>query len=432
MIVAIAVLLIVITLAAAAISAAVQTNQVTRRDANYKNALEAAEAGLQVALYRLNTAGLSSDSQCFGDAVEQNPDNGIWCTSSTYTLGNGSTYQYDMSEALGPTQTCAGLPLAANDVDQRCITSAGTSNGVTARSQIRAGAFAATPLFLVPGVTALTGATLSGSAVVAGSVASNGKISASGSASESGIVLGPAGTFSNKSNAPAPPVTNLPAPIVLAPVNTGSSATSNDNGRIVNGLANPAVVPYDQASGGGVTYNASTRTLTLSGGGTSLTLGGAVYNFCELDLSGGSTLSIAPGASPAIYIDSPSDTGSGCPSNTGNLTVSGGSNIINPSLNPLSLQMYVYGLNNGSGTVTLSGSSAMYGTVYAPQSNVTLSGSGTVTGGIVGRTVTISGAGAAWDPRAGTLKATPTGTYYRTAWAQCSPAPTTSDPGSGC
>jgi hypothetical protein len=113
--------------------------------------------------------------------------------------------------------------------------------------------------------------------------------------------------------------------------------------------------------------------------------------------------------------------------------VTGGGSFSNPSSNPLSLQVYVYGLNNDRSTVQVSGGSNIAMVLYAPQSVITLSGQGTLVGGMVGYNVTVSGGGVAQDSRIGSLQATTTGIFYRTAWAQCTPAPSVStDPGSGC
>ena len=68
MIVAIIVLMITSLLAAVAVAVAVQTNGSSQRDVAKKNALEAAEAGLQVAVYRLNMLR-PDDTHCVGDAV---------------------------------------------------------------------------------------------------------------------------------------------------------------------------------------------------------------------------------------------------------------------------------------------------------------------------------------------------------------------------
>ena len=59
---AITVLLVVTMLATVTVATAVQTNTSTRHDFNYKNASEAAEAGLQIAIYRLNMLNPSSSA----------------------------------------------------------------------------------------------------------------------------------------------------------------------------------------------------------------------------------------------------------------------------------------------------------------------------------------------------------------------------------
>jgi hypothetical protein len=444
MTIAVIVLMVVTTLASAVVAIAVQTNGSTRRDANHKSALEAAEAGLQIALYRLNMLQPGT-LLCVGD-IAKLPDSTGWCASSAYTLGNGSTYQYWTTPIEGSSSPCVGLQFVSTDVAQRCITAVGTSNGVAARSQIRVVAFAAQPLFPIGGAVGLISVSLSGSATVTGIAGSNGAITSSGSSNAGAINLGPNGSFTSSSSVSSGTVTKLSSPIVLDAVDPGTSnqgslancparqqagyPACNDDYRIANGLASPPVTPYDQSSAG-VTFTASTRTLTLSN--ASLTLGGGLYNFCNLTASGTSTITVAPTAQTEIFIDSPDDPNSGCPSGSGSLNLSGSSTFVNQSLNPLALQIYVYGFNNGTNKVTLSGSSAMYGVLYAPQSQVTLSGTGRVYGGVAGRTLTISGSGLTWDNRVGTLQATTTGLYYRAAWAQCTPTPTVStDPGSGC
>lgn len=443
MLVALMVLIVVSLLATAAIATAVQTNNSTDRDANYKNALEAAEAGLQIAVYRLNMLAPTPTS-CLGDTIVTSVPASGWCQSSVTTLGNGSTYQYWTTPIVSTSFTCVGEPLldsetdgqVSDDVAQRCVTAVGTADGVTARSQIRTAAFTAEQLLPVAGVTGLNDVTESGNAKVNGSSGSNGTVAMSGNASSVGVDLGPAGNYTHSGNSSGGPVTTLSSPIVLSPVSPGNSATTNENSRISNGIYNAdnpnatPEVPYDQASSQGVTYTASTRTLSISGNG-SLTLGGGLYNFCELDMSGNASLAIAAGVEAEIFVDSPDDPNSGCPSGTGNVNLSG-NGTVNPSENPLALQLYVYGLNDGNGTATISGNGNFYGVLYAPNSQVTISGNGIISGGLAGRTVTISGNGFNWDSRAGTLQASSTGLYFRTAWAQCTPAYTTSAPGANC
>lgn len=448
LIVAIVVLLVVTLLATVTVATAVQTNLSTRRDAAYKDAAEAAEAGLQVAVYRLNMLNPST-SQCVGDAVASPGTNG-WCQSSTTSLGNGTSYQYYTTAVMGSGSTCIGVTITSGDVAQRCVTAVGSApfqgGTVTARSQIRIGSFVATPLFPDAGVIGLKQVNMNGNAAVTGAAASNVSVSQTGNANSSGIILGPAATYTHSGKASGGTITKLTSPIVLDPVDPGTSNQTslancpdrqaagdpacNDNYRIVNGLASPKVTPYDQSSGN-ITYNATTRVLTMSGQ-ASLTLGGGLYNFCEVDMSGGSTITLAAGVMTEIFIDSPDDLGSGCASGTGSLNMTGGSSWINSSQNPLAMQIYVYGLNNGTATVNLTGNANMYGVVYAPQSQVNLSGNGILVGGLAGLNVTISGNGFNWDGRSQTIQATTAGIYYRTGWSQCAPKPSTSDPGSAC
>jgi hypothetical protein len=441
MVVAVIALLVVSVLAATAVAIGVQTNTSTRRDANKKNSLEAAEAGLQVALYRLNMLNLSS-TLCLGDSPTTAPTSG-WCTSSVYTLGNGSTYQFYTTPILPSGldvqgKPCVGMQILDTTVTQRCVMAVGTSNGVTSRSEVRVTAYKATPLFPVAGVTGLLSVTLSGNGAVTGATGSNGPISLSGNASSNGIVLGPAGTYSHSGNASGGTLTNLQAPIVLDPVNPGTSGQSslancparqsagypacNDNYRITSGL---------DTSSGNVTYTASTRTLSMSGN-SSLTLGGGIYNFCQITASGNSTITISSATTAEIFIDSPDDPNSSCPSGTGNMSLSGNFAWVNQSNNPLNLQLYVYGLNDGSSSISMSGNSNFTGVIYAPQSSITMSGNGQTDGAIAGRRVTLSGNGFNYDSRTATLQATTTGVYFRSAWAQCTPTWTGTDPSSGC
>jgi Tfp pilus assembly protein PilX len=436
MIVAICVLLVVSLLMAAAVAIGVQTVGSSRRDSYRKSALEAAEAGLQIASYRLNMLdpanASSQNTKCVGDAVAS-PDSTGTCASSVTTLGNGSSYQYWTTPVLGAGNTCVGLTLtSASSLAQRCVTAVGTSNGISARSQIRVAAFTAAPLFPVAGVTGLKSVSLDGGAVVHGSGASNVTVSAVGNSTATGNVLGPAGVATTTGNASLGATTRLTNPLVLDPVAPGNSVTVNNDSRITNGLASPVLSPYDQASGN-VSWNPSTRSLSLSGQNSSLTLGGAVYNFCSLSVSGNANITLAPGTSAEVIIDSPDDPGSGCPAGSGTFSLSGQATWTNVSANPLNLEIFVYGNNDGSNKVTFVGNAAFYGLLYAPLSTVDISGNGGFTGAISGANVALHGNAFNYSSSASIPQGSTNGAYYRSAWAQCSPtAPTASQPGSGC
>lgn len=274
------IMLIVSGLVAASISGALSTNSSSRRDANAKAALQAAEASLGVAAYRLNM--LQPDaSHCVGSVVAS-PTSG-YCQSGSETMGNGASYVYYMSPALGSTGTCVGLALSSQmALTQRCITAVGTANGVSERAQIRVAAFAAVPLFPYNGIIGLNGVTVANNAVVNAYVASNKVITEQNNASMTGYVLGPGGSIAVSNNATPGTGTQLTpqqGPIVLQAVDPGNTATTNSDYRIANYLANPAnpATPYDRATN--VAFDAATRVLTVSNN-ASLTLGGGAYNFC--------------------------------------------------------------------------------------------------------------------------------------------------------
>jgi hypothetical protein len=450
MVIAMIVLMITGMLVAVAVSTAVQTNGSTRRDANKKNALEAAEAGLQIANYRLNMLR-PDDAHCVGDAVASADSTGS-CASSSYTLGNGSTYQYYTTPALGSTGTCVGLALTSStNISQRCITAVGTTNGTVGRSQIRVAAFGAVPLFPVSGITGLNGITNSNNARIGGWEASNGAIQASNNVNITGSVeLGPKGTYSYSNGASNPSKVNLTSPIVLGPVAPGTSnqtslanclgrvTACNDDYRITNYLNNPGhpPSPYDPSTG--VTFNASTRMLSMSNN-ASLTLGGGIYNFCGLSAANNVTIALASGVKAEIIIDSPDDPGSGCPTvsqngASGTLNIANNATWSNPTGDPTALQIYVYGWNNMKNVVNFSNNSAFWGVLYAPLSTINLSNNATFNGAISGNVVSLSNNFSYnWNASAGTLQASSTGLYYRTAWAQCTPtSPSTTNPGASC
>jgi uncharacterized repeat protein (TIGR01451 family) len=123
---------------------------------------------------------------------------------------------------------------------------------------------------------------------------------------------------------------------------------------------------------GAFTYDATRGNLTVGGGNTA-TLAAGTYCFNNVTVSGGSTLRF---------------TGQVVINVTGKFVDSGGS-LQNTSLIPLNLQVSSsYTGNNG---VTVSGASATYITIYAPGTDVTITGGGPFYGALVGKTLTISG-----------------------------------------
>src|SRR6266581_281540 len=129
----------------------------------------------------------------------------------------------------------------------------------------------------------------------------------------------------------------------------------------------------------GITYNAATGVLTVSGGkNLTLTPPPSQYYFSSLTLSGGSTLTInSAGQHVDIYIEN-------------KLDLSGGG-IINTAATQTALGIWACGTPASPQGWTLSGGSGAYFSVYAPNHDITVSGSGDLYGAIVGRSLNSSG-----------------------------------------
>lgn len=427
-------LTLVTVLAAGVAAGAVRLSDESNRDRDHKRALAVAEAGLRAATYRLNKLGPSSGS-CVTD-VATAPADGE-CPPFTEDVGNGASYTYRVSPVLGLNDRCAGLSVErtvqdALVIDQRCVTARAQANGVARRLQARVAALAGRPLLPVPGILGLDGVTTVNSADIAGDVGSNALIKLGNSSTVTGNLAISASAPNPEigdSSVTGPVVRRTPAegPWVLAPVDPGTSATVNDNGRITSGL--------DPSSK--VTYTASTRQLTM-GNSSSLTLGGGTYNFCGIGFTNSGHLFVAPGAKVRIFIDSPDRPDSGCPAGTGTITASNSAEI-NAAGPAESLQIYVYGRTSsgsGNGLIEFKNSVKMQAVLHAPQSSVVFKNSAEFTGAINATTVAFENSVdfsypaslASADLRARTLAV-----YYRTGWTECPPQPSDpADPESGC
>lgn len=461
------VLFVVGLLGAAAVAVSVRTSSSTTRDEHSKAALEAAEAGLRVATYRLNVLGPASEECLAATTLVSKPTSeATQCASGKETLGNGGSYEYWTTSELKTGSTCVGIVMQAAElertkgegVEQRCVTSLGTVNGITARVEARVSSFTARPIFPIPAMIARERLVMEGNGTVKGAVASNGKISSSGKAKQEGsCILGPSGTFERVSGSgTCEAVTQRTAEegkFVVAAIQPGESAKPspelkcaeqpepkyNCNFLIENGINNAiagkeVVTPADGISAKGkgeqISYEKTNRELSLKGG--SWTLNGYIYNFCNFTASGNPTINVNPGIKAVIFIEAPEteEPGSGCPAGSGKFEFTG--TIYNPSGDPTALQIYVY----GKGPVKYSGNANTSLVLDAPNATVELGGNGTITGGIIGNEIKTTGNFSfEWDEEVKKLKAGPAGattSYYRTAWAQCTPTVTSSSPMSDC
>jgi Tfp pilus assembly protein PilX len=425
--VAISILLIVSIMVTVASSVAISLNSAANRDSNTKRALEAAEAGLQIASYRINMLSPSNDKCVTNAAV---PPNSGQCPGWTQSLGNDAQFTFYTTTALSSTDTCAGMRVqATSQLVQRCVTSIGTAVGATRRVQVRVAAYNGN-VFPLPGILATSSVTIGNNAHIDGTLGTNGTLTVGSNVTgDVDAELGPSGTKTGVSDDQTTYRNTQQGPFVLSPYDYGNSATNNDNQRIVNGT--------DVSSG--VTYTAATRMLNMGSG--SITLGGGstgTYNFCGM-YGSGATITVAAGARIKILIDSPDRAGSGCPSRASNsksgvLDFDGGVTFNNASQDPTGLQLYVWGYDDGTNTISIRNNADFYGTLYAPNSSLVLKNNADFYGAFAVKSFTAqNNFNFYFDPRVALIEGRSVGIYYRTAWRECPPAPTNpSDPKSGC
>ena len=193
-----------------------------------------------------------------------------------------------------------------------------------------------------------------------GDLVADGSLSIGGSAVVNGDVKG--GSVSSGGGAT---VTGSISPVRRAlsfpPVDTSEVELVNDNDLLPEyEQGNNLVSPLD-----------GNRNFSISSG-LSYEIPPGTYYFNDLSLSGQASLNIS--GPTTIYL-------------TGDLDTSGG-DVINSSQDPNSFRILMTG-----GTAVINASIDWYGLLYAPNSEVTVNGSGDVYGAIVGADVEFSGTG---------------------------------------
>jgi Tfp pilus assembly protein PilX len=442
---AIMVLLVLTLLTGAAIAVSTQTSTSTTRDTNVKAALEAAEAGLQVASYRLSQLK-PTEVECITGSAAEKPSGSTYCVpSSAEPLGNSVTFQYWTSLPLAAGAKCAGRIVASKaGVTQRCITSEGKVDGVSQRLATRVESAAGEPLFPVKGFVGLEEIKVEGSVSVPAIVASNGKIIGGGSANfERGFELCPEkpGTFTptpgKERNASGVKIGGIGGMEANPPLEKTRSAGPPSCPITASYPASHATVKVNEDSRigtldkleGTFTWSEAKHELTLGANGK-LTLTGSKYYFCNIKVSSSSKLIIPVGAEVEIFIDSPSDPESTtkCEPGTGTFeTGKGEFKIENLGKNPGALLITLY----GPGPFLVSNGAALEASIYAPEAEVTLKGGSGFRGGIVGKTIhLLNGTGIdEWSEEANKWTNGKPSPYARQAWEQCTPG---SGPSEGC
>ncbi|HWE98154.1 MAG TPA: pilus assembly protein TadG-related protein [Tepidisphaeraceae bacterium] len=304
-----------------------------------------------------NAVAVAVANSADGTAVVVDPTNdvvfGTWdYTAHTFTVLSGAA----RSNANAVRVTC-GRTTAKSDAVKLSF------GGFVGRPTVDVTASATAAVPTPHGIVGLNGITMSGTAYTdsydasvaayaAGSAGNLGSIS-----SNSNIALATASVHGSALAGIGDSVSggtvigtrgSVTTPLVGPAVSVGNYATTNDNAN--------------------VTAYMSSGSFSI-GGSTAATMPGGNYYFKDFLMSGTSTLTIT--GPVTIYV-------------TGQVNLSGSVNT--PSNLPSSLKLEVASTQD----VVLSGSTKFFMDVYAPQSAVTVSGTGGLFGSVVGSTLSLS------------------------------------------
>jgi hypothetical protein len=421
-------LTVIAALAALVAAQGISASGQTRRDSSVKRAVASADAGLNAAIYRLNKL-TPNELACVVvgattlEVEPVQPDG--WCRAQTEELGDGASFSYRISG--GQLALVNGQELL-----QRKVVSTGTVNGVMRRAKTVVGSSTGKTLFGGNVIISNDDLTLSNNTRVVGNVASNGNISLQGSTQVCGhATYGPGKEFTAAGpGLQCPGFSNSAAeqPFVLNPVDQGSAATVNDNGRI--GVQDPFLPSIPSI------WNPATRVLQLKQFST-LTLTGDIYSFCNLEIANTAQLLIGPRAAGRpplkIFIDSPES----CPgvANAGSVKLTQTGSIQNLNGDPTALRLYVRGSTQTSTSVQFlnSFSTNVNMLLYAPRSSVRMQNSTAITGAIAGKSVLLeNNALVTWHPSASLPIDDLLPLFRRQSWVECSTKPTGAAVDSGC
>ena len=439
--VALAVLFVVAGLATVAARGGIVSQNQSFRDKNAKRAIQAANSGLQAAVYQTNLLQPGT-----GKCVVKNASTGAlsnanvtsgWCATQTEDLGDGATWQMQISDAGSLTYSSTGVPII-----RRTVVSTGIVNGVRRRSTVTINAATGTPVF-PPGyaVVVRDSVDMKNNATINGHIGSNGTITFKNNATICGNVTpGPGKTakFGNGlSQCAGYNQTPAQEPFDLQPVDI-SKATPNHNQRITNMKAGSGT-PQDTCSNcNKIGWNAATRVLTIDNNGV-LNLGGdetKPYFFCRLEVKGGGKIQIPARSAPLyIYIDSPENCGG--TAGMGSVVFDG--ELVNLYSPPHALGILVAGSATKSTIVDLPtnvGPPAAPIGIYAPNSTVNMKNNVKFNGAVVAKSLTLmNNAQFTWNPAISGLVGSDNIRFYQAAtgsYKECTSAPGTSTPSDGC
>jgi len=464
MAVGVIVLLITLVISAAVATQAFQTSSKSNRDPLSVGAIQAADTGVETALYRLNalSATLSNPANSSTPCVVAGAGSGpgtiaglslqptttvggaTWCPqSASQSIGNEESFTYRMTSPLASGSEPGGVTVVTPA--SRIVATGTATNGPGTRSVV-ARVLEATQAFN-PGQVAQNGLVAQQSVTVSGNaqvgrppaapnpptlipIHSNGWVKLTNNPVQCGDVYY-VDSANSQLNQDCPGHTNTftqeTSPFQMPSV---SVPTTNSNATMYSACTGSCSLSPSRLS--------NTASLTLNGNGASLALPPGAYTLCSLNIKNGSIFQIGTSTQPAtaqnpVYIFI--QAAGACGGVTPTVSIQGGSLVYCTSGScgsavsgaPNSFYIEVAGPSpaaavtiNGNSTATL----AM--NIIAPNSSVTVNGSSgnlLIEGGIVANSIKITGT-SEYDPTAPPSNAGgPPPQYQPATYTECSATP---------
>jgi hypothetical protein len=408
-------------LASVAVLSTVDVQLGTNRDHNSKEAIAAADAGANIALLRLNRflPSLSVAHPCVGPSGEYQTASGGWCPSTAAEPVGGAVYSYRVSAFTGTT------PIN--------VVSVGSSGTVARRVDVLLNSVSGKKVFADEKFIGQDGITLNGKFEIETDIGTNGNIVQNGG---SGTICGNDRHGIGK-EAPTPKCNgvkteeNLELPTITPPANI---ATENSNCLLAQKCTTGPYVgkidTYSKKVSSTNPWDSVHRAINVSSQAT-LTMNGNDYFVCEVNIGAGKVF-MSVGAHVRIFVDTPEHCG--LKSGATQVTIGANANIESSPYNTSQGFFEVPGIYLlGNGAVKLGGNGGTNNLVlYAPLSEIEMSGGATWIGMIAGRTINLNGNPLVKsDSRIKEPDITRAGHFQRTRYVECTGA-TASPPNASC
>jgi hypothetical protein len=422
-------------LASVAVISSVDAQRGTKRDIASKNAIAAADAGAGVALLRLNRfqKSLGVATPCIGPAGEVQTPSGGWCPPTATESVGGAAFAYRVSEFQSK--------------GEMSIVAVGSAGGVSRRVNVKLLAHPGTKVFSAEQMIGESGINLEGGPTLETDLGTNGSVTLTSGGKKSAVICGDIrhGIGQGSPTPNGPPTCpdqgevtagNKTLPPVVPPENI---ATANSNCRLaLTCLKDPKaeVDPYlGKTRTATQPWDAAHRFINVPNK-ASLTLGGGDYWVCGLFVNG--EVFIAGTSKVRIFFDTPEHC-SGLDSSHTQVDITSSATIKSTGYETSSGTFDVPGLYvMGSPTiptkVNLAGTAGGINEVmiYAPNSNLEISGNATWVGMFAGKTVKMNGNPTIKsDARIPLPETSYSGLLERTRYVECSGA-SASPPDASC